>query len=80
MPAQFTHLLQSVWSQGLVLALSFLDDGALLLATKVGVNLPWLSELTTLLFVASLLYWAIKLLRVLLPTLLGHPSKPNSEA
>jgi hypothetical protein len=79
MQEQLTHLLQSAWSHGLVLALSFLDDGALLLATKVGVNLPWLSELATLLLTATLIYWAIKLLRILLPALLKQSSKPPFE-
>jgi hypothetical protein len=57
--------LQSAFQKGLPFALSFVDDILLFAATKIGLQLPWLQWVSTLLFVVTLLYWTTKLLRFL---------------
>ena len=63
MQNQFVGLLQTIIQKGFPIALSFVDDALLLLATRVGLHLPWLQWVSTILLAATLLYWGIRLLR-----------------
>jgi hypothetical protein len=58
-------LLQSALQKGLPFALSFADDALLFAATRIGLQLPWLHWLSTGLLIATLFYWAFRLLRFL---------------
>jgi hypothetical protein len=56
-------LFQSILQKALPLALSFLDDAIILAVTHLGLNLPWLHCLGTVLPILSTLYWIIQIVR-----------------
>ncbi|MEA5464077.1 hypothetical protein [Leptothoe sp. PORK10 BA2] len=56
-------ILQTVAQKGFPFILSFVDDAVLMIATRVGLQLPWLQWLSTILLVATLLYWTVRLVR-----------------
>ncbi|HEY9735289.1 MAG TPA: hypothetical protein V6D06_03370 [Trichocoleus sp.] len=58
-----TSALQSALQKALPLALSFLDDALILAASNLGLHLPWLQCLGTVLLTVSLLYWAFRVVR-----------------
>ncbi|MBD0334255.1 MAG: hypothetical protein ICV62_02100 [Cyanobacteria bacterium Co-bin13] len=56
-------LLQSLLQKAFPLALSFLDDAIILAVTNLGLNLPWLHCLGTVLLVLSTVYWTIQIVQ-----------------
>ena len=63
MATQFDGLLQLI-TQALAkaapLALSFADDALLLVLTKLGITLPGMAWLPTLLLSATIVYWSVR--------------------
>ncbi|MGB3136538.1 MAG: hypothetical protein WBG38_18085 [Nodosilinea sp.] len=77
MQDQFNSLVQAVLQKGFPIALSFIDDALLLLATRAGLHWPWLKWLSTVLLTATLLYWGMQILLFLWTKLTAF--EPDSE-
>lgn len=58
-------ILQTIAQKGFPLALSFGDDVLLMMAARVGLQLPWLQWVSTVMLVATLLYWTVRLVKFL---------------
>ena len=55
--------LSGLAQKGLLLLLSFTDDVALFLLSRLGFHWAWLQWLSTALLAATLIYWALRLMR-----------------
>jgi len=63
MTTQFDGLLQLITqtlAKAAPLALSFADDALLLVLTKMGITLPGMAWLPTLLLSATIVYWSVR--------------------
>lgn len=49
--------------RGLLLALNFADDLALFILTRLGLHWPWLQWISTILLIATVVYWGVRLWR-----------------
>ena len=65
MRSDIFDVLQTVLNKGFPFLMSFLDDALLLGLSQLGVNLPWLQWLSTILLSATILYWSFRLARFL---------------
>jgi len=63
MAMQFDGLLQIIFqvaSKAAPLALSFVDDALLIVLTKLGITLPGMAWLPTVLLISTTVYWSIR--------------------
>ncbi|NEP17616.1 MAG: hypothetical protein F6J97_12035 [Leptolyngbya sp. SIO4C1] len=58
---QFDSII-NLLQKGLLLFVSFADDLLLVFLSRLGLSWPWLQWLSTLLLLATLVYWSIRLL------------------
>lgn len=65
MRSDILPLLHSITQKGLLVLSSFLDEILLLGLNKMGINLPGLQWISVLLLWGAILYWSLRLARVL---------------
>jgi hypothetical protein len=63
MNTSLESLLQQCLQKGVPIALSFLDDVLLLLLSNIGIHLPWLQWLCSILLICTWVYWIVRFLQ-----------------